>query len=693
MAIGSITIDISGQLTNAKEILDNLQKSVEKIDLSTSFGKQFKKMVDEATSLYNKSARNTQRKVSNEAGIEKVNAEMNSLFNFLDKTSLLLTNIKPLDLNIAVASAEVQELYEKLQNTQKELDELQSKNNFNNLIAQSKELQEAFQKIGLDASNMSKEQISRHLSDEYERITKTIQRAEAETQRYKKALEDARVISEDLNNKNNNLKNNTSYNSALEKIEQGRTQKLTGKEQVFNPDNFQTMIDNMRNMLQTMVPQLQKTKLDQVFNIDISSIKTLQDAQLALTQIRQNLSALSNVKVQNIYTKLTGNQIKNLESILGSGLHAGKDGKYTQEGAQKALANARNYLLTQGYDNKIINEIIPTTKSLKPFMGQLDSIKEKFGEIILVAKDFSKVTQQVTGTEKVLTEAQISNITTNVATNQKYKAQDFFDTDPRIQEQYTAFLQAAQEYKTSGLADATANNSFIAQLDNFIKNIQSRKIDIVAAQNELKAIIEKGEALITSATSSTQEAQTKFDQADAHAKQVAAQAEPIIKAKDQYNAFIKSLETRAEKAESDAKKYKDLLESLLKGSVGDLQGIGAEGSQKANAALEESLGLIDKYNDKLDQAKEKHQMLGKLEGVVQRWFSIYTVIRIVKKAIDDVKNTLTDLDKTITEIAIVTDMTQKDLWGQMSDYTAMARQYGASISGVYKVSQLYYQQG
>ena len=47
----------------------------------------------------------------------------------------------------------------------------------------------------------------------------------------------------------------------------------------------------------------------------------------------------------------------------------------------------------------------------------------------------------------------------------------------------------------------------------------------------------------------------------------------------------------------------------------------------------------------------------------------------------------------MNKIAIVTDMTQDDLWGQMSDYTEMARQYAASISGVYQVSQLYYQQG
>jgi len=66
---------------------------------------------------------------------------------------------------------------------------------------------------------------------------------------------------------------------------------------------------------------------------------------------------------------------------------------------------------------------------------------------------------------------------------------------------------------------------------------------------------------------------------------------------------------------------------------------------------------------------------------------------MVGNAIRSVISTIQELDKTITEIAIVTDMTQEDLWGQMQSYTEMARSYASSISGVYKVSQLYYQQG
>ena len=100
-----------------------------------------------------------------------------------------------------------------------------------------------------------------------------------------------------------------------------------------------------------------------------------------------------------------------------------------------------------------------------------------------------------------------------------------------------------------------------------------------------------------------------------------------------------------------------------------------------------------KYQAELDRVQAKEKLVGKIEGVVQRWFSIYAAVRMVGNAIRSVISTVKELDKTITEIAIVTNMTQDELWDQMKSYTDMARQYAASISGVYQVSQLYYQQG
>ena len=89
-----------------------------------------------------------------------------------------------------------------------------------------------------------------------------------------------------------------------------------------------------------------------------------------------------------------------------------------------------------------------------------------------------------------------------------------------------------------------------------------------------------------------------------------------------------------------------------------------------------------KYGGELDRVLAKEKLVGKIEGVVQRWFSIYAAVRMVGNAIRSVISTVKELDKTITEIAIVTDKTQSDLWNQMKSYTDMAREYASSISGV-----------
>ena len=102
---------------------------------------------------------------------------------------------------------------------------------------------------------------------------------------------------------------------------------------------------------------------------------------------------------------------------------------------------------------------------------------------------------------------------------------------------------------------------------------------------------------------------------------------------------------------------------------------------------------LKQYTTALEDAQRRQQMMGKVEGIAQRWFSVYAAVRMVSKAFRSMKENVTKIDNTITEIAIVTDMSQSDLWRQMPQYTEMARKYGSSIEGVYQVSQLYYQQG
>ena len=102
---------------------------------------------------------------------------------------------------------------------------------------------------------------------------------------------------------------------------------------------------------------------------------------------------------------------------------------------------------------------------------------------------------------------------------------------------------------------------------------------------------------------------------------------------------------------------------------------------------------VEKYSKQLEKVQNQEKLIGNISGLLTRWFSIYGVVNMVRSAITSMISTVKELDKTITEIAIVTDMSSSNLWGQMGSYTDIAKEYATSISGVYKVSQLYYQQG
>lgn len=161
----------------------------------------------------------------------------------------------------------------------------------------------------------------------------------------------------------------------------------------------------------------------------------------------------------------------------------------------------------------------------------------------------------------------------------------------------------------------------------------------------------------------------------------------IDSAKSAYAQQITALQERTKQQEHELAELRQKVETLEAAQLKDFKAPADGGGGKIPQSE------IEQYKSELDKVHDKEKLVGKLEGVVQRWFSIYAAVRMVGKALHSVISTIKELDKTITEIAIVTKMSQNDLWKQMDQYTAMARKYATSISGVYEVSQLFYQQG
>ena len=112
-----------------------------------------------------------------------------------------------------------------------------------------------------------------------------------------------------------------------------------------------------------------------------------------------------------------------------------------------------------------------------------------------------------------------------------------------------------------------------------------------------------------------------------------------------------------------------------------------------NDNLNKAKSSIQSYIESISKLESKQKALSNVQSAVTRWMGFYQVLNLTKRAINDMKQHIQELDAVMTKIAVVTNMSQNDLWRQIGTYSEIARQYGVAIKGVYEVSQIYYQQG
>lgn len=113
----------------------------------------------------------------------------------------------------------------------------------------------------------------------------------------------------------------------------------------------------------------------------------------------------------------------------------------------------------------------------------------------------------------------------------------------------------------------------------------------------------------------------------------------------------------------------------------------AEGVARNQSGLKEEIGENDRAS------REAESFKARMQQAVKQWMGAREIINYVKKGVREAYKDIQNLDKAMTNIAVVTDFSTEDLWGQINDYMAIAKQYGVTTQGVYEVTQLFYQQG
>lgn len=194
---------------------------------------------------------------------------------------------------------------------------------------------------------------------------------------------------------------------------------------------------------------------------------------------------------------------------------------------------------------------------------------------------------------------------------------------------------------------------------------------------------------------------SKYSTASATANQAMTTTQEAIKILEQRVANqdkeIEELRAKlAEKVQDEADVESGLRDKYkLSGEdySGQARGITNRARQEADAKREEQR-LAAEAKARQDQAaQETEQFQQRLQNSLKQWMGVTQIVNIVRNGIRNAYQDIQNLDKAITNIAVVTDMSISDLWGKINEYMSIAQQYGVTTQGVYEVSQLYYQQG
>ena len=105
----------------------------------------------------------------------------------------------------------------------------------------------------------------------------------------------------------------------------------------------------------------------------------------------------------------------------------------------------------------------------------------------------------------------------------------------------------------------------------------------------------------------------------------------------------------------------------------------------------------DKLGESVNKDTEAFEELdGALEAFKKKatyFFGMTNAVNLLRRAVRSAYDTVKDLDKVMTETAVVTDFSVGDMWAQLPEYTKRANELGVSIHDAYEAATLYYQQG
>ena len=421
-------------------------------------------------------------------------------------------------------------------------------------------------------------------------------------------------------------------------------------------------IDKMFSKLN--LPQNLRTSFSKTFNKLTEDIRTFE------VSASKGFNSLSDAKKaeKNIENIVTGFerlrvQIKDIKGLPAEKLLPKESLDRLKK--YKELLDKASKLSLKDNSASIRKATAAVSQAEKKFSDSEKSAKRNKAAIEENQKDYDELTGKINSTKEALDRYFTrKNELKNIKNKTPEQAAEFSDLNARIkaaERSLTNYYKAQTQAKDEGEKLQAENSRLTTETEDFKNALDTAR----QALDDIKR-----------SSGVTQEEIDKIRQSLANISNIDPNALPQT-----LQELIVKIQQLSGK-EADLSSLKSALEQL--GSAAKDAGTNAgdmgQSFHKTNTQVQEDLA---KTNSEIAQLKSR----------LTYFFSAMNGIQLFKNAIRSAYESVKELDAAITEMAVVTDYSINDIWGNIPQYTQTAKELGATTKDVINSMVLYTQQG
>lgn len=394
-------------------------------------------------------------------------------------------------------------------------------------------------------------------------------------------------------------------------------------------DGLESEIENFQKMSQSSF-----TSMSDV-NKFLKSFNTIKNSYSSLISSARRLEGI------NLDNLIPQNSNKNIERLVTS---------YSnwQKTIQKVMSEQEELNSAQEKTNENSKALSQYKKRLNSLNGSLGSVGRKINEVLRLREK----SKDKGSTEDEIEESKNSLQELIKKYNETAKARDKVETSSQ-------YLAALRKQSDSIQREADSYRKSIQKIENETPNLDSKIEDLTKSLEEQGQELPKLENDFLSLFRTI--SGIDFENIDINIQNEQQLKEYLNSAEiDRINNSLKNIDNNAKNGATSV------------GQLGD---------------------KVEDLNNMAVAADNVANEIADMSNQAQQFFSISNSFEIFKDIVRQSFDAVKELDAALTETATVTPFSVADMWEKVPEYTALAKDLGATITGVANVMTLYYQQG